>query len=182
MLDAFLIEEGIRPLVEALNRRPYAATVYSCEGHFDAPPNPKFLPTAYVTFDVNDPEEFRLLHERLLSFSALLEAGSVRLTYDCFLGRYTLSVWADGHCASPGNKSEATRSLVARLAEVVEEEPAREVPAFSRQHAAAGQTHPAYCLSESSVSNPPRIAPCALIIPQRAVVCPFVERAPEKRQ
>jgi hypothetical protein len=157
-----MIEEGIRPLVEALNRLPYATTIYSCEGHFDAPPNEKFLPTAYVTFDVNEPDRFRLLYRDLASLSSGLESGSIRLTYDCILGRYTLSAWPDPGLRSARDKREAVGALVERLTRVALEQ-------------LDGRVEPSVAAENDTDPNPcgHGIPPCALTIPATQIACPF---------
>jgi len=159
----FVIEEGVRPLVEALNRLPYAATVYSCEGHFDRPANELFLPTAYVTFDCSDPIQFLPLYRSLLSLSRSCERGAIRLTYDCVLGRYTLSAWDTTGSDDARTKRENVSKLVQRISEAV------------RRHCGPGaeterdrgnlETHP--CGYD--------VPPCALIIPQKALACPFLD-------
>lgn len=155
----FLIEEGIRPLVDALNRLPYISTVYSCEGHFDAPPDERFLPTAYVTFDVNEPALFQSLYRRLAAFSNSPGNGCIRLTYDCFLGRYTLSAWADPHLHEPRRKRESVGELVQQLAELVADE--KKTP-----EGEASRAGPYPCGSPGP--------PCALTLPACPISCPFM--------
>lgn len=157
----FIIEEGIRPLVEALNRLPYATTIYSCEGHFEGRANEKFLPTAYVTFDVN-PEKFGPLYRSLASLSSRLESGSIRLTYDCILGRYTLSAWADARIQVAKGKREAVRALIKRLARIALEQ-------------LDGPEESNFVDDNWSNLNPcgHGAPPCALTIPATRIACPF---------
>jgi len=115
-----LIEPGIRPLVDALNALGYASTVYSCEGHFDRSQNELFLPTAYATFSVQDMERFLRLYERLLALAESSEEGVVKLTYDCLLGRYTLSAWPNPSARAARDKRADVNALVQRISEIVD--------------------------------------------------------------
>jgi hypothetical protein len=155
----YLIEEGIRPLVDALNQLSYVSTVYSCEGHFDAPPDERFLPTAYVTFDVNEPARFQPLYRELAAFSNLLGNGFIQLTYDCFLGRYTLSTWAEPHLRDPQRKRESVRALVEQLAKLIADQ--KETPEGEVRRAG-----PYPCESPDP--------PCALTLPAGPIRCPFM--------
>ncbi len=170
---SFLIEEGIRPLVNALNRLGFASTVYSCEGHFGPKRNDLFLPTAYVTFSVIDVKEFRRLYEQLLAMDRSLRVASLRLTYDCILGRYTLSIWPDDALQTPGKKRAIVDPVIRRLSETVLNyaEQSREAP----DPEADSDEGAAFPCGES-------VPPCALVIPPRQPVCPFVPllgKAPE---
>lgn len=160
---SFLIEEGIRPLVEALNQLPFVETVYSCEGHFERAPDERFLPTAYVTFGVNDARRFPPLYEALQRTSGTVEGGFIRLTYDCILGRYTLSAWADAGIGDPQDKRRTVDSLVAQLTRVVCEHPAE--PAGAISDIAERGRYP--CGGD--------VPPCALTIPAEPVACPFID-------
>ncbi len=113
------IEKGILPLVEAIRSLDFADTVYSCEGHFDREPDERFLPTAYVTFGVDDLGRFRLLYDRLSALAEASEPAALRLTYDCILGRYTLSIWPDNSLESPSEKRVAADSVIRLVAEAV---------------------------------------------------------------
>jgi hypothetical protein len=163
---SFLIEKGIEPLVGALNKLDFASTVYSCEGHFDGSHREIFLPTAYVTFDVSDVTAFARLYERLRAFDASTETAGLRLTYDCVLGRYTLSVWPEAPVESTREKRTVVDTTVAQLARVVEE------------HASIPQVKEA--LRDTSESNDRRpcgesVPPCMLVIPPKELMCPFTQ-------
>ncbi len=159
----FFVEDGIRPLVEALNRLPFARTVYSCEGHFDRTPDEKYLPTAYVTFGTTDVACFQPLYRRLLEVADSCAPESIRLVYDCFLGRHTLSVWAGPDARDPLEKHKRVNSLVARLAELVLE--LHDASACDSSDNTNEGGYPCRRLSP----------PCSLIIPQASSVCPFTQ-------
>lgn len=168
-----MIEEGIRPLVNALNGLDFASTVYSCEGHFGPGRTDKFLPTAYVTFGVSDARMFGRLYEQLLAMDKSLRAANLRLTYDCILGRYTLSIWPDASLQTPGKKRAVVDPVIRRLSETV-----RNCAAQSSEAA-----HP-QAESDKNTALPcgEPVPPCALVIPPRQPVCPFIalpRRAPE---
>jgi hypothetical protein len=159
-----LIEPGIEPLVSAINSLDFARTVYSCEAHFDRPQDPRFLPTAYVTFGLAEFRRFIPLREELVLFDGAETETDLRLTYDCVLGRYTLSIWAKPRHHEPSQKREVIDSAVARLAEATLEFATRNSPGSSGQDS-----------SESEGEHPcrERVPPCALAIPPKEFICPF---------
>ena len=113
------IEPGIRALVDALNGLDFASTVYSCEGHFDRPQDERFLPTAYVTFGVSDVKRFIPLHEKILALNDSRLATDFRLTYDCVLGRYTLSIWAGASFEEAAEKRAVENSPSTPLTHII---------------------------------------------------------------
>ena len=159
-----LIEPGIEPLVSAVNELDFAGTVYSCEGHFDRPQDPRFLPAAYVTFGVTDPPRFIPLHKLLARLDGDETETGLRLTYDCVLGRYTLSIWVRPRHREPSQKRIVVDSAVARLAEAVLEFAGRNLPAPSKQGS---------CENEGAYPCRERVPPCALVIPPKELICPF---------
>ena len=161
-----LIEKGIRPLVSALNTLGFTQTVYSCEGHFDEEPREKFLPTAYVTFGVRDPGEFGRLYERIRAFNEMIRAVSLRLTYDCILGRYTLSVWADPSLQKPSEKRAAVDSACMELSQSLLDR-TNDPPANAGSEPALENND----LFPCGESGPP----CMLVIPSKQLICPFAE-------
>jgi hypothetical protein len=165
------IERGILPLVNALNGLDFIDTVYSCEGHFDRRPDPRFLPTAYVTFGVSDTARFRSLHESIRAIGSPPGAAACRLTYDCVLGRYTLSLWADVSMVDSARKRTAIDSAVARLVEAVSGHGASGSP-----HRRERETHGLMGGFPCGESCPP----CLLVIPAAELVCPFI--APPEAQ
>jgi hypothetical protein len=156
-----IIEEGIRPLVESLNQLPFAETVYSCEGHFEREPDPKYLPTAYVTFGVNDVRNFQPLYESFLKISTGTQQGSIRLTYDCLLGRYTLSVWGGSGVRDPQSRRRIVSALVSQLSDTV------------RIHKISARARPAAAGGEYTYPCGNYIPPCELTIPVESPGCPF---------
>ncbi len=160
-----LIESGIEPLVSALNDIECIRTVYSCEGHFNRPVNEKFLPTAYVTFGVNDIERFLRLYDRILAQSRRESDVDYRLTYDCVLGRYTLSIWSEAGRREPALKRAVVDEAIVRLSKAIRD--GAERPSASPQgdvdSRRGGSPHP--CRE----SGPP----CVLVIPPKNPACPF---------
>ncbi len=159
-----LIEPGIEPLVDAINELDYAGTVYSCEGHFDLPQSEKFLPTAYVTFGVTDIRRFIALYKRLVELSRIEAETDFRLTYDCVLGRYTLSIWAAPSHREPSQKRSIVDCAVARLSEIVSEFAERSFSS-NRDDGEEGALHPC--------GEP--VPPCTLVMPAKEPVCPFAD-------
>jgi len=158
----FIIEPGIEPLVTALNRIEFLGTVYSCEGHFDRPHNKKFLPTAYVTFGVTDVPRFIPLYARIAQMGGAEADTDFKLTYDCVLGRYTLSIWAKATPDEPARKREVIDAAIARLAEMVANFEERNA---SPEHDDGEDADPMPC------GEP--VPPCTLILPTKEMVCPF---------
>jgi len=158
------IEPGIEPLVSALNEIDFIGTVYSCEGHFDRPPNEKFLPTAYVTFSVGDITRFIPFHERLAESDRIEHETGIRMTYDCVLGRYTLSIWVGPSRREATQKRAAVDSAVARLSEMIR--------GLAKQVSACS---PPIGVHEGQCPYPCRepVPPCTLVIPAREAACPF---------
>lgn len=170
---SLLIEEGIRPLVNALNELDFASTVYSCEGHFGPGRNDMFLPTAYVTFGVSDTKKFGRLYEQLLAMDRSLRAANLRLTYDCILGRYTLSIWPDSSLQTPGKKRAVVDPVIRRLSDAVLNYAGQSREEFAPAPASDG--------GDTLPCGEP-VPPCTLVIPPRQPVCPFVAllgKAPE---
>lgn len=161
-----LIEKGIRPLVSALNTLGFTQTVYSCEGHFDEEPREKFLPTAYVTFGIRDPGEFGRLYERIRAFNEMTRAVSLRLTYDCILGRYTLSVWADPSLQEPSEKRAAVDSACIELSQSFLD--CTDDPPANADSEPALRNNDVFPCGKSS-------PPCMLVIPSKPLICPFAE-------
>ncbi len=159
-----LIEPGVEPLVSAINALDFAKTVYSCEAHFDRPQDPRFLPTAYVTFGLTEFRPFIPLRKALVLFDNAETETDLRLTYDCVLGRYTLSIWARPRHRAPSQKRAVIDSAVARLAETVLEFSRRNSPDSSEQD--TGENEGAYPCRE-------RVPPCALATPPKELICPF---------
>jgi hypothetical protein len=157
-----LIEPGIEPLVAALNELDHISTVYSCAGHFDRAPDPRFLPTAYVTFDAADTRSFISLFERLEKLGRAEGETSLRLTYDCVLGRYTLSVWAVSVDLEPAAKRSVIDGVVRNIADAVSAHTAS--PLLSVKNDGA---------EDSSYPCCETIPPCTLVIPQAELICPF---------
>jgi hypothetical protein len=163
---SFQVEKGIEPLVRALNKLDFASTVYSCEGHFDGGHREIFLPTAYVTFGVSDVTAFARFYKRLRAFHVSTEAAGLRLTYDCVLGRYTLSVWSDAPIESPREKRTVIDTTVAQLAHIVEEyAPIPQADEVLQDTFESNDRHPC---GES-------VPPCMLVIPPKELMCPFVQ-------
>jgi hypothetical protein len=158
----FIIEPGIEPLVSALNKIEFLRTVYSCEGHFDRPHNEKFLPTAYVTFGVTDVPKFVPLYERIVRLHQHETETDFRLTYDCVLGRYTLSVWAGPMYREASQKRPVIDAAVVRLSEMVEEFIEQN---FSSERDDEGDKGRMPC------GEP--VSPCTMVIPAKEMVCPF---------
>lgn len=169
---SLLIEEGIRPLVNALNGLGFASTVYSCEGHFGPARNDMFLPTAYVTFGVSDVKMFGRLYKRMLEMDRSIRAVSLRLTYDCILGRYTLSIWPDDSLLTPGKKRAVIDPVIRRLSDTVLN--------YAKQSREAAEPQAAPQGGDAFPCGEP-VPPCALVIPPRHPVCPFVEPAEKRR-
>lgn len=167
----YVIEEGIRPLVDALNRLDFAGTVYSCEGHFDAPQKEKFLPTAYVTFSVNDAKKFGRLYERIRAVDGADHAVSLRLTYDCVLGRYTLSLWPHASLREASRKRVAVDSATMRLSDVITRYAERSTVDGLREGGDEKQ--------DSLPCGEP-VPPCMLVIPSKELICPFRELREER--
>ena len=70
-------EANIEPLVNVLNLLDFIKTIYSCEGHFDRPPNKKFLPTAYVTFSTTDLPRFKRLYDQICELNESLTSRGI---------------------------------------------------------------------------------------------------------
>jgi hypothetical protein len=157
-----VIEEGIRPLVDAVNRLAFASTVYSCEGHFDRVPSEKYLPTAYVTFDVTDTRAFAVLYRSLLGLGPALRTAELRLTYDCVLGRYTLSIWPGGTLSDPPSKRAAVTSAMTAVVEAVN--------AYAQRPPEVSPLRPG---DGSALPCKEHVPPCMLVIPSRELNCPF---------
>lgn len=157
-----LIEPGIEPLVSVLNRIEFLRTVYSCEGHFDRPQNEKFLPTAYVTFGLTDVPKFIRLYERIVGLDRHETETDFKLTYDCVLGRYTLSIWAKPTRREPAQRRAAIDAAVARLCEMIEE--------FIEQNPSPGRDDRA---DENRMPCGEPVPPCTMVIPAKEMVCPF---------
>lgn len=158
------IEQGIRPLVDVLNGLGFVSTVYSCEGHFDGPQKEIYLPTAYVTFGVADVNRFSPLYERLLALHRSLDTADLKLTYDCMLGRFTLSIWPRPVFREPRQKREAIDSVIRRLSETLSD------CARMEEHLC--------CAEATGCELPPckeAIPLCALVIPPSELTCPFIE-------
>ena len=159
------IEPGIRALVDALNGLDFAGTVYSCEGHFDGPQDERFLPTAYVTFGVSDVKRFVPLHEKMLALNDFHLATDFRLTYDCVLGRYTLSIWAGASFEEAAEKRAVVDRAAARLTQLISGCAVQ--ASFGDPEGGARKRAPHPC-GES-------VPPCTLVIPPKELICPFVE-------
>ena len=158
----FIIESGIEPLVSALNKLDFAGTVYSCEGHFGRPQNEKFLPTAYVTFGVTDVPKFISLYARLARMDQMETETDFKLTYDCVLGRYTLSVWAKPTYSESAQKRPVIDSTVVRLSEMVLE--------FIEQNSSSDRDDSG---DENRLPCGEPVPPCTMVIPTKEMVCPF---------
>ena len=158
------IEGGIRPLVDALNELDFAATIYSCEGHFDGVQKEIFLPTAYVTFSVDATRKFARLYECLLALDKTTEKADLRLAYDCVLGRYTLSIWPHSSCRHPSQKRAAVDPFVKRLSDAV-------LNCERQLSAEAGPEQS--CKSDDAFPCGEPVPPCALVIPPKEPICPF---------
>jgi len=172
----YAIEDGIRPLVEAINDLDFASTIYSCEGHFDGIQKEIFLPTAYVTFSVDSAHAFTPLYERLLALDNLIETAHLRLTYDCVLGRYTLSIWPLDSCRQPHQRRAAVDSVVTLISEAVRGR-GKELPGDAVCEEATEDAAAFPC------GGP--IPPCALVIPPKEPSCPFkeaLEKGPESHR
>ena len=159
-----MIEDGIRALVDAINELDFAHTIYSCEGHFDRVQKEMFLPTAYVTFSVGAPRRFARLYERLDALDRSTLKADLRLTYDCLLGRYTLSIWPDASLREPSEKRAAVDFAVERLSDVVLDSQGRRSADAAPEEASG---------SDDGVPCGERVIPCALVIPPEQPVCPF---------
>ena len=159
-----LIEPGVEPLVSAINSLDFAKTVYSCEAHFDRPQDPRFLPTAYVTFGLIEFRPFVALRETLVLFDSAEIETDLRLTYDCVLGRYTLSIWAKPRHRDSSQKRAVIDSAVARLAEAVSEFSRQNSPGSSERD--RGENEGAYPCRE-------HVPPCTMVIPPKELICPF---------
>ncbi len=176
------IEKGIRPLVEAIGRLGFASTVYSCEGHFGQKQNELFLPTAYVTFSISDLKSFRRSYERMRGLDGMLGAASLRLTYDCILGRYTLSIWPEESLATPIDQRAAVDSAITRLSEGIRSYAEGSAACAKASDTVASDTVASDRVTSNRVlSNGPfpcgdSLPPCALVIPPKPVVCPFGNR------
>lgn len=195
---SFSVEKGIEPLVRALNELDFATTVYSCEGHFDGKQREMFLPTAYVTFDVSDVKKFSGLYEWLNQLSVQSETGRLRLTYDCILGRYTLSIWPRASSLTPRQKRESVDAAIALLADMIIEYAARLAdakqailnfrpddylwPPVTQARTGASPSggsgkapvNPLKSLPPCQLSDSLSFPPCALVIPSKEVICPFL--------
>jgi len=158
------IEPGIRPLVEALNGLDFVGTVYSCEGHFGGPHDEKFLPTAYVTFGATDMQRFVPLYRKLVESSEADAETELRLTYDCVLGRHTLSIWAGPSHREPSRKRSVIDSAIAILAEMI-----REFAGDADSDLLRSDIDDGFNQYPCEGSTPP----CALVIPAKDPVCPF---------
>ena len=159
-----LIERGIEPLVNALNSLDFIKTVYSCEGHFDRLPNEKFLPTAYVTFSTTDPIKFERLYRQIYAIQQIGESVSLRMTYDCLLGLYTLSIWPENSITDALEKRAIVDSGITQLSDNVlnsmqniSSYTNREENAGANVKHPCGEVHP----------------PCMLVIPIKELICPF---------
>ena len=159
-----LIEPGVEPLVSAINALGFAKTVYSCEAHFDRAQDPRFLPTAYVTFGLLEFRPFSPLFEALILFDSAEIETDLRLTYDCVLGRYTLSIWAKSKSREPSQERTVIDSAVARLAGAVLEFARRNPP--DSPESFSDEEEGAYPCRE-------RVPPCAMVIPSKELICPF---------
>jgi hypothetical protein len=157
-----LIEPGIQALVTALNKVEFLGTVYSCEGHFDRPHNEKFLPTAYVTFGVTDVPKFVPLYERCVQMDRRERDADIKLTYDCVLGRYTLSIWAKPSHREPADKRTVVDATVARLSAMIEE--------FIEQNPSSARDNKG---DECRMPCSEPVPPCTMVIPAKEMVCPF---------
>ena len=159
-----LIEPGIEPLANALNRLDFVKTIYSCEGHFDRSPNKKFLPTAYVTFSMTDLTEFRKLYGQISAFDDSETSTSLQLSYDCLLGLYTLSIWADVSIIGSSEKRRVVDAAIMRLSDTV---------LNYTKHSAL------YVGKEENTEHSRRypcgesLPPCMLVIPAKELACPF---------
>ena len=160
----YSIEEGIRPLVDAVNKLDFANTIYSCEGHFDGVQKEKFLPTAYVTFSVNAVQEFSRLYESLLALGRSLRPSGLRLTYDCLLGRYTLSIWPEASLREPSQKRAVVDSVVKKLSETILNREGHSSTESVREECAGS--------SDGFPCDEP-VLPCTLVIPPEHPTCPF---------
>jgi hypothetical protein len=161
-----LIEAGIEPLVNALNQLDFIKTIYSCEGHFDRPPNNKFLPTAYVTFSTTDLANFKKLYKQIYELDKSLVSTNLRITYDCLLGLYTLSIWADISIKDILEKRGIINTAIARLSDAILNYAPESPPHLCRKKDA--EHHAMYPCRESA-------PPCALVIPLKEPACPFIQ-------
>ncbi|GAB4340025.1 MAG: hypothetical protein Kow0099_15620 [Candidatus Abyssubacteria bacterium] len=157
-----MVEKGIRPLVDAINRLGFASTVYSCQGHFDEMPSEKYLPTAYVTFGVTELPRFAAVYQSLLALETPLLPARLTLTYDCFLGRYTLSLWPGGSACDPQSKRMAVDRAITLVVDAVN----------------AGTSRPPEDLPSGTKNGPAlpcneHVPPCMLVIPPTTLNCPF---------
>ncbi len=160
------IEAGILPLVETFGKLGFASTVYSCEGHFGQAQKELFLPTAYVTFSVGDVKKFGGLCEWIRETGGAIDAVSLRLTYDCILGRYTLSIWPEHSLGDASEKRAVVDSAIERLS--------KEIERFARM--LAGHAGVAKSIErEHSFPCGQLPPPCAFVIPPKPVICPFAK-------
>jgi hypothetical protein len=160
-----LIEHGIRPLVDAFNELGFARTIYSCEGHFNEKPREKFLPTAYVTFGVSDVAAFSRLYDWICTVEKDLRKISLRLTYDCIVGRYTLSLWADASIRNPARKRMLVDAACRDLSEAILKHTGVSVGSLEpRSRKGPNKNLP--CSNEY-------VPPCLLVIPPKFLNCPF---------
>jgi hypothetical protein len=163
-VNNIVIEPGIEPLVSALGSLDFVKTIYSCEGHFDRPPNSKFLPTAYVTFSTTDMPRFRSLFNRISELNESEISVSLRMTYDCLLGLFTLSIWPDISLEKASHKRVAVDAAIQRLSDAVTNRAMRSAsPAMPERATETKTVHPC---GEN-------LPPCMLVIPQKELVCPF---------
>jgi hypothetical protein len=162
------IETGILPLVDAISALGFTNTVYSCEGHFGQAQKELFLPTAYVTFSVSDVKKFGGLCERIREMDGAIDAASLRLTYDCFLGRYTLSIWPEHSLEDASEKRAVVDSAIERLS--------KEIAHFVRTPVAYAGTAKSIKRDHSFPCGelPP---PCAFVIPPKPLKCPWEKQA-----
>ncbi len=158
------IEAGIKPLVNALNGLDFIKTIYSCEGHFDRPPNPKFIPTAYVTFSTTDSEKFEPLYQRICQINRSNPSVSLRMTYDCIFGLFTLSIWPEASIRKVSRKRAVVNDGIRHLANMVRDYAGH--PQLIGNQEGAFKSHNVYPCREAH-------PPCMLVIPPQELACPF---------
>ena len=127
-------------------------------------------PPVIDVIGVSDIDRFRRLFERIRALDGADAGVSLRMTYDCVFGRYTLSVWTDDSIEEPLRKRAVVDAAVVKLAEVVASH--ADEPVSSPDHENEAGHNTAYPCGHS----PP---PCTLVIPTKELMCPFM-RANEK--
>ncbi len=112
-------------------------------------------------------KKFGRLYERIRALDGADKTVGLRLTYDCILGRYTLSLWPNASLREASRKRAAVDSATMRLSDVITRD--AEWLATKNGRREDGDEN------QGSLPCGESVAPCMLVIPSKELVCPFRE-------